>query len=75
MTLDVGQKQECVVNNKRCPKCGENTLRTWDELGDDEREIVRRLPGSADYSADERKSLHQWCTLCWHEELPGETVV
>lgn len=55
-------------HDKRCPKCGEETLRTWDELGDDEREVVRRLPGSAGYEASERQAIHQWCTRCWHEE-------
>jgi hypothetical protein len=57
------------VNTERyCFKCGEETLRTWDELGDDERELVQRLPGSAAYSAEERKAMHRWCTRCWHEE-------
>ncbi|HEV2884532.1 MAG TPA: hypothetical protein VGW36_06715 [Pyrinomonadaceae bacterium] len=56
-------------DDNRCPKCGENVLRSWDELEPDEQEVVRRLPGSSDYSADERKSTHRWCTLCWHEEV------
>lgn len=51
----------------RCPSCGEETLRTWDELGDGEREVVRRLPGSAGYEAAERQSMHRWCTRCWYE--------
>ena len=58
--------------NSRCPKCGEEQLRTWDELKDDEREVVRRLPGSADYGTEERKSMHRWCTRCWHEETGGK---
>lgn len=56
--------------DRRCPKCGEETLRTWEELGDDEREVVRRLPGSGEYRASER-ARHQWCTRCWHEETEG----
>ncbi|MGI8839108.1 MAG: hypothetical protein ACR2H4_21090 [Pyrinomonadaceae bacterium] len=55
--------------NNRCPKCGEEQLKTWDELKDDEREIVSRLPGSGDYADYERKSMHRWCTRCWHEEM------
>ncbi|HEX9544204.1 MAG TPA: hypothetical protein VF955_03405 [Pyrinomonadaceae bacterium] len=61
--------------SRRCPKCGEEQLKTWDELKDDEREIVRRLPGSADYETDERKSMHRWCTRCWHEEAGAEDMV
>jgi Zn ribbon nucleic-acid-binding protein len=57
-----------VNNDRRCPKCGEKTLQTWEELNDDEREVVRRLPGSADYPLAERQTSNRWCTRCWHEE-------
>jgi hypothetical protein len=57
-----------VNTNDRCPKCGKEQLKTWAELKDEEREIVSRLPGSSDYLAEERKSMHRWCTRCWHEE-------
>jgi hypothetical protein len=50
-----------------CPRCGEGRLRSWRELGDDEREVVRRLPASADFTLEERTATHQWCTRCWHE--------
>lgn len=55
-------------SERRCPRCGEETLRTWADLGDDEREIVWRLPGAAGYQASERELMHRWCTRCWHEE-------
>lgn len=58
-------------SDRRCPKCGGETLRTWAELGDYEREVVRRLPGSADYELSEREAMHRWCTRCWHEEPGG----
>jgi ribosomal protein S27AE len=63
-----------VNSNRRCPDCGEGTLRTWDELSDEEREVVKRLPASADYQAAERQGMHQWCTRCWHESVTDETV-
>ena len=53
--------------DKRCPRCGEEPMRTWDELSDEEREVVSRLPASADYKTPERQTMHQWCTRCWHE--------
>ena len=53
--------------NKQCPRCGTERLRAWSELSDEEREVVRRLPASADYSFDERKARHRWCPRCWHE--------
>jgi hypothetical protein len=46
-------------------------MQTWDELSDDERELVKRLPGSADYTAAERQGSHQWCTRCWDEATGG----
>ena len=60
---------------KRCHLCHEGVMRKWDELSDEEREVVKRLPGSADYEAVEREAMHQWCTRCWHESSGDETVV
>jgi len=58
--------------NNPCPRCGQRQLKAWQELGDEEREVVRRLPGSADYTAEERQSSHLWCTRCWHESTGDE---
>ncbi|HEX8097315.1 MAG TPA: hypothetical protein VF507_04740 [Pyrinomonadaceae bacterium] len=52
----------------RCPRCGEGRLRHWRELDEEEREVVRRLPASADYALEERAARRRWCPLCWHEE-------
>jgi hypothetical protein len=60
--------------NKQCPRCGTERLRAWSELSDEEREVVRRLPASADYSFDERKARHRWCTRCWHETTAGSEL-
>jgi hypothetical protein len=54
------------VNNK-CLRCDQPGLKTWDELTDEEREVVKRLPASADYTIEERKRSHRWCTRCWNE--------
>ncbi|HEX8890757.1 MAG TPA: hypothetical protein VF779_16525 [Pyrinomonadaceae bacterium] len=58
----------------KCPRCGMGRLRGWDELNDEEQEVVRRLPASADYSLDERRATHRWCTNCWHEETQGKSL-
>ncbi len=65
-----------VTIDQRCPNCGDQTLRTWEDLSDDERDVVRRLPASADYASSERRIKHRWCTRCWHEETsnPEHTV-
>jgi hypothetical protein len=49
-------------------------MRNWDELTEEEREVVKRLPASADYDDAERKSMHQWCTRCWHETTSKERL-
>ncbi|HWF87604.1 MAG TPA: hypothetical protein VN659_02180 [Pyrinomonadaceae bacterium] len=58
--------------NEKCPNCDQPGLKTWTELNDEEREVVKRLPASADYSLEERKALHRWCTRCWHEHLTAD---
>jgi hypothetical protein len=51
-----------------CPRCRAARLRRWDELTGEEREVVRRLPASADFALDERARNSRWCRLCWFEE-------
>jgi Zn ribbon nucleic-acid-binding protein len=58
-------------SSKQCPRCRAERLRAWSELSDEEREVVRCLPASADYSLDVRKSMHRWCTRCWYETPAG----
>ena len=52
----------------QCPRCNEGRLLGWDELKEEERVVVGRLPAAADYSAAERRATHRWCTNCWFEE-------
>jgi hypothetical protein len=43
-------------------------LRAWRELDEEQREVVRRLPASADFTIEERAARRRWCVRCWHEE-------
>lgn len=47
-------------------------MRSWDELSDAEREVVKRLPASADYQMAAREATHRWCTRCWYEATSGD---
>lgn len=49
-----------------CPRCGANRLRSWHELSEEEREVVRRLYGVD--ANEERGRRLRWCVRCWHEE-------
>jgi hypothetical protein len=61
--------------NNNCPRCGAGRLRAWDELNDEEREVVLRLPPSADYPLAERQATHRWCSRCWYEDGSGSTTL
>ena len=58
-----------IMTQDNCPRCDKPGLKSWDELDDEEREVVKRLPASADYSFEERQSSHRWCTRCWFEQM------
>jgi hypothetical protein len=68
--------EECLLVNKyihmtarrSCPRCEKPGLKNWGELNDEEREVVKRLPLSAQYSLAERQANHRWCTRCWFED-------
>jgi hypothetical protein len=62
------------MNDKRtCPRCDKRGMKSWSELNDEEREIVKRLPLSANYSLEERKATHRWCTRCWYESTERDS--
>ena len=62
------------MNNldSKCKRCDWGTLKPWDELDEEQKEVAQRLPASARYSLDERKARHRWCTRCWWEETGDE---
>jgi ribosomal protein S27AE len=64
-----------MATDNQCPRCGAGRLQRWSELGEEEREIARRLPASGDYNLEERKARHRWCVRCWYEESSGSTTL
>ena len=61
-----------MTGKESCPRCDKPGMKNWAELTDEEREVVKRLPASANYSLDERKASHRWCTRCWYENLAAD---
>lgn len=47
-------------------------MKSWAELTEEEREMVKRLPLSASYSLEERQATHRWCTRCWYEATASD---
>lgn len=58
-------------SDAKCKRCTEGHLKSWSDLNEEERIVVRRLPATTDYSANERETTHRWCTRCWYEETRG----
>ena len=57
-----------LVNTENgCPRCGEERLKAWADLNEDERQIVPRLPTAVEEPLAERQRTHLWCTRCWYE--------
>jgi len=58
-------------NQKICPNCHSPAVEAWTELTGEEKFLVERLPGSADFTEEERRK-HRFCTQCWFEDKePG----
>ena len=55
---------------EKCSQC-DGITSTWEELTVEEREVVKRLPASTEYSEKERQT-HRWCTRCWNESVKTE---
>jgi len=58
--------------DNRCPRC-EGRLQSWGQLNDEDQAMVQRLP--SDYSLEERKARHRWCTRCWFEDSGGSPTL
>lgn len=54
------------LNREVCPRCGNQKLKSWKELNDDEKKLVEKFPLSADFTKEERRR-NRWCARCWHE--------
>jgi hypothetical protein len=55
------------MKENTCPKC-ESRLIDWQELSDEEKMLAERLPGSAEYPPQTRKT-HRFCRRCWYEQV------
>lgn len=61
-------------NDQICPKCGSYKMAHWPDLDDDEKLLVEKLPGSAEFTKEQRKK-HRFCRRCWFETEDREKRV
>ena len=70
--LDVDQVVELAPAEPEESQWRECLERCLGYLSDEEREIVKRLPQSTEYSEKERQTFHRWCARCWNESVKTE---
>ena len=56
----------------KCPRCDYKKLKTWDELTEDEKMVVKVKP--SDFPLEQRKK-HRFCLRCGFEEIDNQVVV
>jgi hypothetical protein len=61
------------LNREVCPRCGNQKLKSWDELTGDEKILIEKLPLSADITKEKRRR-NRWCARCRHEFDSGGKV-
>jgi hypothetical protein len=59
---------------KTCPKCHLPKLKSWQELTDEQKFLVERLPLNTKFTRAERKK-HRFCERCWFEEVDKQLNV
>ena len=58
---------ESLSNEKNCPRCGAAKMKSWNQLTDEQKFLVERLPLNTDFSPEQRKK-HRFCERCFFEE-------
>ena len=58
-------------DNKPCPRCHLQKMKSWEELDFAQRILAEKLPLNTEFSPSERKK-HLFCTNCWNEEIGQE---
>ncbi len=58
-------------NEKICPKCHFQKMKSWEELSDEQKFLVKRLPLNTEFSLKQRKK-HRFCERCWFEEVDSQ---
>jgi len=61
-------------HEKMCPKCHSPKMKSWAELNDEQKFLIKRLPLNTDFTAAQRKK-HRFCERCWFEDTNGESNI
>lgn len=57
-----------------CPRCHSPKMKSWEELGEEEKMLAEKLPASAEFTLKQRKK-HRFCVQCWFEQFSHGEIV
>lgn len=60
-------------SQKNCPRCGSPKFKTWDQLDEEERFLLDRMPLPNNFDPNGRKK-HLFCARCFFETPGAETT-
>lgn len=63
-----------ILDIKSCPNCGSAKMKNWENLTDEEKLLVEKLPPFADFSSEQRKK-HRFCGRCFFEIISDEPQI
>jgi RNase P subunit RPR2 len=59
---------------KTCKNCGSMKFKTWEDLTDDEKFIIERLPDNSEFTIEQRKK-HRFCKRCLYILIDENLIV
>ncbi|HEX8638060.1 MAG TPA: hypothetical protein VF692_08360 [Pyrinomonadaceae bacterium] len=60
-----------IADQKICPRCGAPKMKSWNDLTDEQKFFIERLPMNTQFTHKERKE-HRFCERCWFENAATE---
>ncbi|MGI8544904.1 MAG: hypothetical protein ACR2MD_15705 [Aridibacter sp.] len=55
-----------------CKNCGSIKFKTWEDLKDDEKYIVKRLPDNSEFTPEQTKK-HRFCRRCFYRLIDDKS--
>lgn len=62
------------ISLQTCKNCGSVKFKKWEDLNDDEKFLVERLPNDTKISNDQRKK-QRFCSRCFQIQIERNFIV
>jgi hypothetical protein len=60
--------------HKTCSNCGSMKFKIWEDLTDDERFLIKKLPQNTEFTSEQRKR-HLFCNRCLYDLVCEENKI